>query len=212
MDSSRLPGKLWDKNLTPEQNTQHEYTDLAEDLFNACKFPLPPNCPKKAEASQTTQAAKSEYLSPIETRPVEQVNIDQETDDGGTTSGQPNAGISSTAPECGSSNVGGSSAMTSFAGTGSVEAGTAGSAQSGSAALPSVSENEEQPSSGAQEQRDRVATGSLAVGTSMSPEEIAKSKEKSSEGSENKPVDSMAVNAGATEKKPAKCCNTCNVM
>lgn len=42
-------GRIWDRSLSKEENSKMEYTDFAEDLFNACSFPIPPGCPVKAK-------------------------------------------------------------------------------------------------------------------------------------------------------------------
>jgi len=42
-------GRVWDESKTKEKNLEYEYTDAAEDIFNACGLKIPANCPVKAK-------------------------------------------------------------------------------------------------------------------------------------------------------------------
>lgn len=48
-------GRIWDRSKTVDENSQLEYTDQAEDIFNQCGVPVPSNCPKKAKEPEPVQ-------------------------------------------------------------------------------------------------------------------------------------------------------------
>jgi len=55
-------GRVWDTTLDNAVNSQYEYTEFAEDIFNQCGIPIPPNCPVKPTEPEPVKEEPKEAI------------------------------------------------------------------------------------------------------------------------------------------------------